>query len=126
MKNSWLLPFLIMAAGQPVPGQTKNFEKKFTASFYPDSCRFGSVGRNNYFVLEPGYQLILEGKEGRKTSRLIITVLNETRNIGNVETRVVEENESVNGETIEISKNFFAFCQQTNSIFFFWRRSRYV
>ena len=119
MKKLWLLLFFIIAACQPVPGQTKNFEKKFTVSFYPDSCRFSSVGRNNYFVLEPGYQLILEGKEGNKTARLVITVLNETRKIGNVETRVVEENESMNGKTIEISKNFFAFCQQTKSIFYF-------
>ena len=50
---------------------------------------------------------------------MIITVLNETRKIGNVETRIVEENESENGKTVEISRNFFAFCKQTGSIYYF-------
>ena len=36
-----------------------------------------------------------------------------------METRVVEENESLNGKTIEISRNFFAFCKQTGTVFYF-------
>ena len=38
-----------------------------------------SIGANTYFVLEPGYQLILEGNEEGKPIQLTITVLNETR-----------------------------------------------
>jgi hypothetical protein len=49
----------------------------------------------------------------------VITVLSETKKIGNVETRVVEENESANGKTVEISRNYFAFCEETKSIFYF-------
>ena len=97
--------------------QTK--DKPFTESLMQDSCTFVTTGRNSYFILEPGYQLILEGHEGKDRVRLVITVLNETRTIGNVETRVVEENESVNGKTIEISRNYFAFCKQTSSIYYF-------
>jgi len=84
-----------------------------------DSCSFSTTGRNLYFILEPGYQLVLEGKEENKVSRLVITVLNEKRKIGSVETRVVEENETVDGKPVEISRNFFAFCKQTNSIYYF-------
>ena len=93
--------------------------KKFTDSFNLDSCSFSTTGRNQFFILEPGYQLILEGKEDNEATKLVITVLNETKKIGNIETRVVEENESVNGQIVEISRNYFAFCRQTNSIFYF-------
>jgi hypothetical protein len=62
---------------------------------------------------------VLEGVEDEDTARLVITVLNETKTIGGVETRVVEENESENGKTTEISRNFFAFCEETGSIFYF-------
>jgi hypothetical protein len=93
--------------------------KKFTDRFHLDSCSFATTGRNQFFILEPGYQLTLEGKEDNEATKLVITVLDETKKIGNTETRVVEENESVNGQTVEISRNYFAFCQQTNSIFYF-------
>jgi hypothetical protein len=46
-------------------------------------------------------------------------VLDETRRIGGIETRIVEERESVDGELIEISRNFFAICTQTKSVFYF-------
>ena len=91
----------------------------FTEPKIQGSFQFMSVGKNDYFILEPGYQSILEGQEGKDLTRLIITVLNETRIIGNIETRIVEENESVNGKTAEISRNFFAFCKQTNSVYYF-------
>jgi len=97
--------------------QTK--DKQFTESLMQYRCSFMTTGRNSYFILEPGYQLILEGHEDKDSVRLVITVLNETRKIGNVETRVAEENESVNGKTIEISRNYFAFCKETSSIYYF-------
>ena len=84
-----------------------------------DSCNFTSSGRNTYFILEEGFRLVLEGNEGKNSTRLVITVLGETKKIGNVETRIVEENESVNGVTVEISKNYFAYCTQTGSIYYF-------
>ena len=114
-----LVCYFFQACSQPA-------QKKFTEEFLADSCRFSTTGRNSFFILEPGYQLILEGREdlpdrqaGGKNIRLVITVLNETRKVGNIETRVVEENESEDGKTIEISKNFVAICQQTGSVFYF-------
>lgn len=90
--------------------------KSFTDDFAIDDCKFESAGRNRYFILEPGYQLTLENGKG---SKLVITVLNETKRIGNVETRIIEENESENGRTVEISRNYFAVCNRNNSIFYF-------
>jgi hypothetical protein len=91
----------------------------WTESFNLDKCTFSSTGRNPYFILEPGYRLTLEGLDDDDTVRLDVTVLNQTRMVGEVETRVVEERETVNGELIEISRNFFAICTQTNSVFYF-------
>jgi len=99
--------------------QNKTNSKQFSESFMQDSCSFETTGRNPYFILEPGYQLVLEGIKDKDKIKLVITVLNETKKIGNVETRIVEENESANGKTVEISRNFFAFCKQTGSIFYF-------
>ncbi|NWF77883.1 MAG: hypothetical protein HXY36_04760 [Chloroflexi bacterium] len=93
-------------------------KETWTESFNLEECNFSATGRNYYFILEPGYQLTLEGSEGQKGVELIITVLNETVKIGNVETRVVEERETKNGELVEVSRNFFAICTQTNSVFY--------
>ena len=91
----------------------------YTSDLQQDSCKFSSTGKNLYFILEVGYQLILEGKDGKDSSRLVITVLNETKIVGGVETRIVEEHESVNGKVVEISRNYFAFCKQNGSIYYF-------
>jgi hypothetical protein len=82
-------------------------------------CTFLSSGKNEYFILEPGYQLILEGKEGKQPARLVILVTKETKKIGDVETRVVTETETVNGKTVEISRNYFAICKETNDVYYF-------
>jgi hypothetical protein len=73
------------------------------------------TGRNRYFVLEPGFQLVLEGK----TEKVAITVLDETAEIAGVTTRVVEEREWKNGELEEVSRNFFAICTETQDVFYF-------
>jgi hypothetical protein len=83
--------------------------------FAVDKKDFVSTGANDYFRLEPGAFLILEkGKE-----RLVITVLDETRLVDAVETRVVEERETKNGELVEVSRNFFAFNAADRGVYYF-------
>lgn len=94
-------------------------EERWTDTFPREAYDFASTGRNPYFVLEPGYRLVLEGEEDGETISLIITVLDETRVVDGVETRVVEERESVGGELEEVSRNFFAICRRTNAVFYF-------
>ncbi len=118
MKNTIIFSMLLLA-GSHASAQQKEQGETFTTSLMQDSCVFTTTGRNTYFILEPGYQQVLRGIEGRDTTTLIITVLNETRKIGRVETRIIEENEMVNGKPIEISRNFFAFCKQTGSVYYF-------
>ena len=119
MKKVSILYVVILSICVNALAQNKTNNKQFSESFMQDSCSFETTGRNPYFILEPGYQLVLEGMEGKDKIKLVITVLNETKKIGNVETRIVEENESANGKTVEISRNYFAFCKQTGSIFYF-------
>ena len=119
MKKVSTLCLVILSLCVNTLAQNKTSGKQFTNSFLQDSCNFQTTGHNNYFMLEPGYQLVLEGMEGKDKIKLVITVLNETKMIGNVETRIVEENESANGKTVEISRNYFAFCKQTGSVFYF-------
>lgn len=90
-------------------------DKKWTKFFDQESCTFSSVGRNRFFILEPGYQLVLESR----TEKVVISVLDETKKIGDVETRVVEEREEKNGELAEVSRNFFAICKKHGDVFYF-------
>jgi hypothetical protein len=102
--------------------------KGFTDDFLLEECGgFSNTGSNPYFILEPGYLLLLEGKEGKKTLRVTITVLDETKTVTldiggmptDVETRVIEERETKDDVLVEISKNYFAICNRTNSVMYF-------
>ena len=73
------------------------------------------TGRNRYFVLEPGFQLVLVGGN----EKVAITVLDETIEIDGVTTRVVEEREWKRGELKEVSRNFFAIDPETQDVFYF-------
>jgi hypothetical protein len=99
-------------------------EPQFTTEFRLKQCKFTTTGANPYFILRPGYQLVLEGDEDKQTLRVVITVLRETEkivlpDIGAVHTRVVKEEEFVNGRLVEESRNFFAICEKTNDVFYF-------
>jgi hypothetical protein len=106
----------------PQTGQTTEFQDTFNL----ENCSFDSHGSNTYFILEPGHQSILqaqekeeEGDEVDENIEVIITVLNNTKVVDGIETRVVEERESEDGELVEISRNYFAICKPTNDIFYF-------
>ncbi len=83
--------------------------------FNISDCNMLTTGRNQYFILEPGHQLVLEGDE----ETVHITVLDETKTVDGVITRVVEEREWDEGELLEISRNYFAICEQTKDVFYF-------
>jgi len=104
--------------------------KGFTDSFMMEACDgFSSIGENPYFILRPDYQLTLEGNDKKQNIHLTITVLDETRTFNDLDigggvvtdvvTRVVEERETINGVLAEVSRNYFAICDRTNSVFYF-------
>ena len=92
-------------------GTSSSWQEEFGIS----KCNLLTTGRNPYFVLEPGFQLVLEGDD----TRLQITVLEETKTVDGVITRVVEEREWKDGKLYEVSKNYFAMCEQTKDVFYF-------
>jgi hypothetical protein len=74
-----------------------------------------TTGRNPYFILEPGFRLVLESE----SEKLVITVLDDTIDVAGVTTRVVEDREWKNRELIEVSRNFFAICKDAADVFYF-------
>jgi hypothetical protein len=94
--------------------QQKHEKQTWTTEFAVED-ELSAVGRNPYFILEPGYFLVLE----KGPEQLTITVLKATRKIGDVETRVVEEKETAAGKLVEISRNYYAISKRTNSVFYF-------
>jgi hypothetical protein len=94
-------------------------EKGWTSTFHLQDRHFAASGKNRFFILEPGYRLVLEDRSGKNTEKLILTVLSETKTIAGIVTRIVEERETINGKLVEVSRNFFAICTKTNSVFYF-------
>jgi len=90
-------------------------DMKWTDEFHLAERSFSPTGRNRFFVLEPGYTIVLESR----SEKVIITVLDQTKRIGSVVTRVVEEREFEDGELVEVSRNFFAICTETADVFYF-------
>lgn len=124
-----LLALFITVAGIGLTGGFVNAqspEPAFTADFPLEDCRFVSYGGNPYFSLKPGYQLLLEGDDDGEEVRVLITVLDAKKvidlraeGIGRVRTRVIEEREWIDGELVEVSRNYYARCSQTSDIYYF-------
>ena len=116
---NWIVRFLALTAALVVgacsPSVDITSDQSWQQDFDLSECDMASTGRNEFFVLEPGFRLVLEGNN----ERLAITVLDETRLIDGVTTRVVEEREWKSDELIEVSRNFFAICEGTNDVFYF-------
>jgi hypothetical protein len=122
--RSTLGQLLVVAVALPTlfagPGTVAAQQLGYTRDFMIEECNgFSSTGSNPFFILEPGYRLILEGEEDGELVHLTITVLNQTKVIDGIETRVVKERELQDGELAEISLNYFAICNRTNSVFYF-------
>lgn len=103
-------------------------EPQFTTDFRIEDCTFSSEGGNAYFSLEPADQLVLEGEEDGEEVVNKITALKQQKVIVlrtpdgkrmRVKARVIEERETHDGELAEVSRNFFARCEQTNDVFYF-------
>lgn len=95
--------------------QGKDPNSPWQEEFGISKCNLLTTGRNPYFVLEPGFQLVLEGGD----TKLQITVLHETKVVDGVNTRVVEEREWKGGKLYEVARNYFAVCEQTKDVFYF-------
>ena len=89
--------------------------KGWRSEFNVDKKKLVSTGRNPYFMLVPGHKIHLKG--GGET--VIISVLDETKVVDGVETRVVEEREFKGDKLAEVSRNYFAMDKTTNDVYYF-------
>jgi len=88
---------------------------KFQDIFKVEKASLADKGSNTYIILQPGFKLILEdGKDS-----LTITVLDETKVVDGVKTRIVEERETKGGKLEEVSRNYFAIDKATGDIYYF-------
>jgi hypothetical protein len=109
----------IVVACALAAGVAAQAPKPWLDSFQPNPANLATAGENPYLILKPGYQLVLEGREGLKRIRLTVTVLDETKSVGGIDTRVVEERETANGALAEVSRNFFAIDTTTKDVYYF-------
>lgn len=114
----WTLAALLCMAVQPTlakevaaPTATGTWQEDFGVA----NCKLSTQGRNDYFVLEPGHQLVLAGG----SVKLQITVLDQTKLINGVTTRIVEEREWDKGQLQEVSRNYYAICEQSKDVLHF-------
>lgn len=99
--------FFLGSAAQP--------RDPFVREFSVAAGELASSGRNPYFVLEPGYKTTFAAGD----EQLTITVLNETKIVDGVETRVIEERETKGGAPVETSRNYFAISKRTRDVYYF-------
>ncbi len=102
----------------PIPAEDFEPDPAFTSVFLPKFCTWQTTGNNPFFKLQPGYRIVLQDDE----ERVIITVLDRTRVVNGVRTRVVLEDEYERDgdewERVEKSFNYFVRCEETNTIFY--------
>lgn len=140
MKNKAIVAGALAVGLMPLAAGAQE-EPEFTDEFPIADCEFETnefeaEEANRYFILKPGrelhynnYQCVSEG-ECDEVEELVITVLNQTRKFKlkidgekkTVITRVVRERETANGELVEISRNFFAECDNTQDVYYFGER----
>ena len=119
-----ILTVAVAAVALLSPPAALAHEPEFAAELDRDGCTFSSFGSNPYFPLWPGLSLLLEGEEEDDEEELVevsvlITVTTDVEVVDGVETRVVEERESEDGELVEVSRNFFAHCRETGAVWYF-------
>ncbi len=119
---------LIFAATGSVEAKKK--QVVFTDSFPVGSCSglatsTAGGARNRYFLLEvnriwelSNERCVLAG-DCDELEEVRVSVLDQTEAVNGVLTRVVEEREWVDGELMEVSRNFFAECLGTEDVYYF-------
>jgi hypothetical protein len=110
---AWLV--LLAACSQPAASPTNQPAEPWQEDFGIEKRKLSDSGKSRYWILMPGHQLVL----GSAETRLIRTVLDETKEINGIRTRVLESREEENGQPVEITRNFFAIDQDTGDVFYF-------
>jgi hypothetical protein len=118
LRIRWIAVVLLvvgLAVVCPAQGTKKAGGQEWRETFTVDKANLADTGRNSYFVLEPGYRLTFEN--GKDT--LIVTVLDETKMVDGVKTRIVEERETSGGKLAEVSRNYLVIDRTTHDLYYF-------
>ncbi len=76
---------------------TKKVNTQFTSTFTVNKKDLVPTGANPYFILKPGYTLLLKGKDEGKPASEETKVLNQTKVVDGVKTRVITETNKIDG-----------------------------
>ena len=106
---------ILLAASAALLGAAAPQKAPYRNTFSVDKATLSSTGRGAYWILEPGYKLHFQS--GKDT--LVVSVLEETKVVDGVTTRVVEERETEGGQLAEISRNYFAIDNATGDVYYF-------
>jgi hypothetical protein len=106
-----------------LPTESEGLEPAAKKQLDPDLCALDRPGftlesENDFFPLGVGSWWFLRGKEDGELIEVRIRVLNQTEDVGGVTTRVVQEREWVDGELLEVSRNFFAEASDETVCYF--------
>lgn len=111
MRRAFQAVGILMAGVLTLVSQTG---RDWQSVFPVDKKTLGVKGANPYFILTPGYKLSYE--HGKDT--ITATVLDETKVVDGVETRVVEDRETKNGQLIELTRDYYAIDSVTNDVYY--------
>jgi hypothetical protein len=106
---------ILTAASTALLGAHTPQKADFRTTFSVDKAKLSDMGRGAYCILEPGYRLHLQS--GKNT--LVVSVLEDTKLVDGVTTRVVEERETQGGQLAEVSRNYFALDTATGDVYYF-------
>ena len=120
-KNSTPTP-VATATSTAVPTATPQAQC-FDTTLGEDLCdpavvSFTLESTNRYYPLQVGLRTVLEGEEDGEVVRVEREVLDETETVAGVETHVLEHREYVDGEILEIARNFYVESEDGTVCYF--------
>ena len=122
---SWLLiPATISLVMAGARRQTADYTGDFNIRA---SDRLVATGGNEFYSLDPGTTSVLEGEDDGQQVQVVTTVLADTQVVRfsanggrmTVHTRVVQEDEYINGELVQVAYNHLARCPRSGNIYQF-------
>ena len=105
-----LFGLLLAGAAALYPQPARDWQSVFPV----DRKNLGVKGSNPYFILTPGYQLYYRHGSDEDT----VTVLDKTRMIDGVESRVLEDRETSKGQLVELTLDYYAIDSITNDVYY--------
>ena len=111
-------PILVIAAGLVMASNASAGQKPKEWNPVIEPANFVATVDNPYFPLSPGRSWLYRGVTKSGTETFQIDVTRQTKVILGVRTRVVIETAAVDGQTVEISENWFAQDREGNVWYF--------